>query len=349
MKQRYRLAAAMAAALALSACGGKKAADEPGGQVIPSAADAASQPQPQLQEQAVAPQGAAFDVSTIAVTDKLLGAFPFFTPPSGYYYSDFMYNARADDRAIREFDRSYYAVSGELAVPVEGKTYKVEIRPDSGHAYEKLRLVKSYEKAIVDLGGILVYSGKADQAFAKFRDTPENGYLSRGQWNDQQTYVIRTPTAEIWVGLSTDNQNDAYLTITQKDALQQTIGLIPESAMKQALDKDGHIALYINFDTGMATIRPESQAVVDEIHKLLENNPDLKLRIEGHTDDTGDAAHNMKLSEQRAASVSGSLLAKGIAQDRLQAQGLGATKPVADNKTDDGKAKNRRVEIVKIS
>jgi outer membrane protein OmpA-like peptidoglycan-associated protein len=116
------------------------------------------------------------------------------------------------------------------------------------------------------------------------------------------------------------------------------------NALKEALDKEGRVALYINFDADTATLRPESQDIVAEIAKLLEDNPDLKIRIEAHTDNTGEAAHNQTLSENRANAVSGALLAKGIAQNRLEAKGFGATKPIPDNKT----TRNQRVEIVKL-
>jgi OOP family OmpA-OmpF porin len=86
---------------------------------------------------------------------------------------------------------------------------------------------------------------------------------------------------------------------------------------------------------------------VDEITKLLEKDPSLKLTIEGHTDNVGDSAHNKALSQQRADAVMGLLLAGGIVKDRLNAVGLGDAKPVADNQDDTGRAKNRRVELVK--
>jgi outer membrane protein OmpA-like peptidoglycan-associated protein len=130
--------------------------------------------------------------------------------------------------------------------------------------------------------------------------------------------------------------------------MKQTVGLIPASEMKAALDKEGHVALYINFDVDKASIRPESEPIVAEIVKLLEAHPDLKIRIEGHTDNTGADDHNQTLSENRAAAVFGSLLAKGIPQSRLQSAGFGASKPIADNATEEGKARNRRVEIVKL-
>jgi outer membrane protein OmpA-like peptidoglycan-associated protein len=151
---------------------------------------------------------------------------------------------------------------------------------------------------------------------------------------------------EIWIEVLCDG--GCYFTVAQKGEMKQTVGLVPASAMKAALDKEGHVALYINFDVDKSTIRPESEPIVAEIVKLLEANPGLRVRIEGHTDNTGGDAHNQTLSENRAAAVYGALLARGIAQNRLQSAGFGATKPIASNASEDGKAKNRRVEIVKL-
>jgi len=87
---------------------------------------------------------------------------------------------------------------------------------------------------------------------------------------------------------------------------------------------------------------------VDEIVKLMQGEPGLKLRVEGHTDATGDAAHNRKLSQARAESVVQAITAKHIAGDRLSAVGKGPDQPLADNTTEEGKAKNRRVELVRV-
>jgi outer membrane protein OmpA-like peptidoglycan-associated protein len=80
----------------------------------------------------------------------------------------------------------------------------------------------------------------------------------------------------------------------------------------------------------------------------MQDNADLKLRVEGHTDNVGAAAANQSLSERRAQSVKAWLVSHGIAEDRLSIKGFGDTRPVADNSTDEGKTKNRRVELAKI-
>ena len=104
----------------------------------------------------------------------------------------------------------------------------------------------------------------------------------------------------------------------------------------------------INFDVDKATLRPESMGTINQIKQVLNDNPGLKFEIDGHTDSSGAAPHNLALSQQRADAVKAELTALGIAPDRLTAKGYGDTKPMADNSTPEGKANNRRVEFVKM-
>ena len=112
---------------------------------------------------------------------------------------------------------------------------------------------------------------------------------------------------------------------------------------------DGKFITYgITFDVGKATIKPESMGEINRIVQLMTENPDLKFSVEGHTDSTGNAASNQTLSEQRSQAIVAKLVELGIAQDRLTAVGKGQNSPIADNNTDEGRAKNRRVEFVKM-
>lgn len=102
----------------------------------------------------------------------------------------------------------------------------------------------------------------------------------------------------------------------------------------------------VQFATGSSQILPVSFSLLDEVAKVLADNPQIEvLQVEGHTDSTGTAAINRKLSQQRAESVMTYLASKGVAAGRMKAKGFGPDKPIADNNTDEGKEKNRRVEF----
>lgn len=115
------------------------------------------------------------------------------------------------------------------------------------------------------------------------------------------------------------------------------------------LMSDGKFITYgITFDVGKSVIRPESMGEINRIVNLMTDNPDLKFSVEGHTDSTGNAAANQTLSEARSKAVVDKLVEMGVAADRLKSAGKGQSAPIADNATDEGRAKNRRVEFVKI-
>ena len=114
------------------------------------------------------------------------------------------------------------------------------------------------------------------------------------------------------------------------------------------LAAEGHVRLYgINFDTDSDHLRADANPAITEVLEALKANPSWKVGIEGHTDATGGAAHNLDLSKRRAASVKAALVAAGIAADRMATAGFGQSKPVASNDTEIGRAQNRRVEVVK--
>ena len=135
------------------------------------------------------------------------------------------------------------------------------------------------------------------------------------------------------------------LTTLEIEGMKQDISA---GEMLEAINKNGSVALQINFETGKWAIKPESMPVVEQIAAMLVSDPSLKVSIEGHTDNVGIPATNKTLSENRAKSVVAALVAKGIDKTRLSSKGWGQDKSVADNTTEDGKAKNRRVEIVKM-
>ena len=139
----------------------------------------------------------------------------------------------------------------------------------------------------------------------------------------------------------TNGNGDTYIT-----NLRIAKGAVP---LYDRMMSDGKFVTYgITFDVGKATIKPESMGEINRIVQLMTENPDLKFSVEGHTDSTGNPASNQTLSEQRSQAIVAKLVELGIAKDRLTAVGKGQNSPIADNSTDEGRAKNRRVEFVKI-
>jgi OmpA-OmpF porin, OOP family len=147
----------------------------------------------------------------------------------------------------------------------------------------------------------------------------------------------------MWVEIASLAGDDYCITVLLKELMKQDV---TASNMFETLNLDGHIALYINFDTGKSIIRDESKLIIGQIIEMLKANPELKLGVEGHTDNVGSHESNKTLSEERAKSVVTAIVSQGIAAERLSASGYGQDKPI-DNNTEEGRAKNRKVELVK--
>ncbi len=149
----------------------------------------------------------------------------------------------------------------------------------------------------------------------------------------------------IWIGVY--NLFDEIRINVVEEAPPKPVVQPPADGMKAALDQVGHLALYINFDFNKATLRPDAAPAVAQIVALLKKYPALAVSLQGHTDNVGTHDYNLKLSQDRAASVVAAIVRSGIDAKRLTSAGFGPDKPVADNKTADGRSKNRRVELVK--
>jgi OOP family OmpA-OmpF porin len=121
-----------------------------------------------------------------------------------------------------------------------------------------------------------------------------------------------------------------------------------DSDIARQFAKDCHVALYgVLFDFNKAILKPESDGVLQRVLAFVQKDPKLMLEVQGHTDNVGGDEYNQKLSEARSNSVLAWLTQHGIAASRLSFKGYGKTRPVATNDSDEGRAKNRRVEIAR--
>jgi OOP family OmpA-OmpF porin len=165
---------------------------------------------------------------------------------------------------------------------------------------------------------------------------------------------LSRPEGDVYVSLlvgqwsNLANGSSVRLYVVEVKPMEGGLVTVNAAALAGDIAQTGHSAVYgIYFDTGKADVKPESDAALQEIATMLQQDPELKLLVVGHTDNVGTLASNMDLSKRRAAAVVQVLTAKhGIAAARLLAQGAGPLAPVASNTTEEGRAKNRRVELV---
>ncbi|MCX6585735.1 MAG: OmpA family protein [Acidobacteria bacterium] len=214
---------------------------------------------------------------------------------------------------------------------VEGRRVSIRYNlTENAPMPSQLQVLRNYQSAARAAGGQVVF------------DDGENTtlHLSKGG-------------SETWIYVQTGNRPSGlpiFFDIIEKKAMQQDV-TIDAKAMATGLAETGRVALYgIFFDTGKAELKPESAPALAEIAKLLKDDAALKVYVVGHTDMVADLAGNVKLSQARAQAVVSALEKQnGIAGARLIAFGAGPYAPVATNKTEEGRAKNRRVELVEIA
>ena len=256
--------------------------------------------------------------------------------------------ARVSDYDRKDFDEVEIITGYDKEAEEPAKTEAVEGRV-TRYEYEHkpntsaLEIVRNYQNALKKAGFTTIVAGRGsstpglpvnpDDAFGAFRldrDGNPSVYV-----NVVASYDAQAPSSRV--------------TIVEIKEMEQKLEAGDADAWFEELKNTGRVAVYgITFDTGKATLRPESEKVLAEVARLLEDHKELKLRIEGHTDNVGSSAANKKLSEQRAAAVKRWLEQKsGVAANRLTAAGYGDSKPVADNSDEEGRAKNRRVELAR--
>ena len=242
---------------------------------------------------------------------------PMFTRLPNYYLSECQ---------EKDFDKVEFMDEKGNEIEVEGRVHSADYWIKEGFkAPSDLQVLRNFQNAIKKIGGEVVKEGKSE------------------------TYLkLRKAGKTYWVIVDTTNDGEHYeLTIVEKAEMVQEVVADAKSLMN-AIQTTGHASIYgIYFDFNKADIKPESEPALKEIARLLRQNPDLKLYVVGHTDSAGRLEYNMKLSKARANAVMNELTTKyKISAGRLKAYGVGPLAPVASNKTDEGRAKNRRVELV---
>jgi OmpA-OmpF porin, OOP family len=251
--------------------------------------------------------------------------YPGITRMPGYYISEY------EDKQFDAADFKVTRNGQSTDQSIEGHTIRIgySIR-DNVQATSMLQVIRNYQNAARAAGGEVLDDSKG------------------GNWYNT-TLRLTKEGKEVWVLIEARDDNHA-LTIVERQAMKQDVTM-DAASMAGGLSANGRVAIYgIFFDTAKSDLKPESEPAMAEIAKLLKERPALRVFIVGHTDMVGDPAANVTLSQARAQSVITALITKyGIAAARLVAFGAGPYAPVASNGTEEGRARNRRVELVEIS
>jgi len=226
-----------------------------------------------------------------------------------------------------EFDSYKFIGQDKQPVIIEGHKYYIGYRLNGGIPEPgELKIRRNVQDALKKIGGNVLFDDN---------------------FNRVSTIVVQKDGKETWVEIRSFN-NMYRLNIVEREIMKQEMVANAE-AMGSDINSTGHVALYgIYFDSGKAEIKPESDGSLDQISALLKNNASLKLYVVGHTDNVGTIDANMKLSKDRADAVINALITRyGIPAVRLKSYGVASLAPVTSNDTEEGRAKNRRVELVK--
>jgi len=218
-------------------------------------------------------------------------------------------------------DKFTFTLDGSKSKAVEGEFH--QIRYEFPKTASKAQVVRNLNTALRKAGYPMVYDS--------------------GDYGDFTGHMGKT-----WIQIEISGSGAILETIVVEKALSQDV-VANAAELSTGLNGAGHTVVNgIYFDTGKAEVKVESAAALDEVAKLLKATPALKLYVVGHTDNTGGLAPNLDLSKKRAAAVVDMLVSKySVAADRLSAFGAGPYAPLASNDSDDGRALNRRVELVK--
>ncbi len=342
MRPMHTCAAAVALA-ALLLAGGCKIKQETDGQ---ASASAAASPAPSVAASAsAAPTATAFSASTVPETSAALPTFPMFKDLEG------LENVENPKESMVNFDRDYF-IAGETTIPVEGKVFRGKYNLTRDRPYSSIEFRRNYEMAIAQLGGTKI-SGTLSTGAARrnlIGTSPEpTGYCFTFTCEETDFYLIRQGGKEWWISVGTGAfPLHGFVTVVEKQVMAKSFSFMDAGALKSALDANGRVPVYVEFDVDRASLRPSARPAVDEIAKLLQQNAALKVSIEGHTDDTGTPARNQPLSLARAETVRAELIAAGITPARMKTAGFGSSRPLAQGTGEDARARNRRVDLVKF-
>ncbi len=234
-------------------------------------------------------------------------------------------------KEIKDYEKvEFYDKKGNV-LEKKGKHYfydmaKNDENGERDEGFSGMEILQNYKEAALELGGEILYESSS---LLHFYVESKNGIAI---W-------AKVDAAGGWY----------YLDIVEEKAMTKSL-IFDADTLEKELEENGKIVLYgILFDTAKHTLKDHSISQLEQIVKLMRKNKAIKIEVQGHTDNVGDDDYNMKLSNDRAKQVVEFLKMFDIKEDRMKSKGYGESSPIADNDTEEGRKKNRRVELIKIN
>lgn len=250
------------------------------------------------------------------------------TQAFGKYQDGDIYLCLPQKKRCTDRDAGFDAKGHAVA---EGPVVSTSYKRSDGQRVEGLLLQRNYERVIREMGGRL-------QAVMMGQDEGR-GYM-------KQVHLLDRNGQREWIVVNTfaDSSRLVLTVVTLGDAPK----ILSAAELQKQIDSQGFATLNVNFDTNKAELRDADRPTLEQVVQLLKASPGLRISVDGHTDNVGQPPANKLLSQQRAQAIVDQLVAAGIASERLLAKGYGMEVPVGDNRSEEGRAKNRRVELVKL-
>ncbi len=281
---------------------------------------------------------------------KDIGNFPFVTAPDNLQISN------EKDGVSEVFDyQKMENYTGNGITTTEGKLGILNFEGSNGKDFNQIIFDKNIYAYLDKIGAKMLFKGEFPE------NENDRARLEKNMWNGKhRTSGLARESDSPFAVYAFKNNGKKYILNVQSNSaqgnvfimeikdLEMTVKKYSAEQIKTDIGTSGKAILNISFDTNKATLQTEGQKVVDEIYTFLSENHTITLSIEGHTDNTGNAQLNKKLSSDRANTVLYALAGSGIDTKRLKAVGYGSEKPLKPNDTDENKSQNRRVELVKL-
>ena len=253
----------------------------------------------------------------------------------------------------RKGDSGPASAVSERPMPLEGKVTHLIYRAPPDRS--SLEVFRNYEEALKNAGFETLFICSRTECGHRFNSKMNPDVHNSFLYDRQQRYLaakLARPEGDVYVALyvTTDEPSQRVfmrLDVIELKPMERQMVVVKAGEMEEALTRNGKVAIYgILFDFDKADIKAESRPQIDQLGELLKKNPKLDVLIVGHTDGQGAFDYNLSLSQRRAQAIVSALAASGIVASRMTPAGAGMVAPVASNRTEEGRAKNRRVEIV---